>query len=74
MDAENAPSCIGRGNPMTYARRTSLPPEIIYRCERCSTEIWIGNSPQLPAVMGHRQTQQQRQPPLTKTSEREEPI
>jgi hypothetical protein len=40
----------------------SLPPEIIYQCELCRTEIWIGNRLPPPGIVEQPQAQQQQQP------------
>jgi hypothetical protein len=75
MDAEKPPGCVSCGNSMTFAGRISLPPEIIYRCEPCRTEIWIGHhSPPTIRPTEQPQAQQQQQPRPTKTLQGEEPI
>ena len=60
------PRCVTCTLPMSYAGRISLPPRIIYRCETCKTEIWVGNAPRTvtPVVSQRPQVQQQQQQQL----------
>jgi len=76
MDIEiTPPRCVSCEKPMTFAGRISLPPEIIYRCELCRTEIWLGNAPRAmtPLVTERPQVQQQQQPQQLKNVEEGEP-
>jgi hypothetical protein len=62
MEAENPPRCVSCSESMVFSGRISLPPEIIYRCEQCASEIWVANRPSASGHSQQPQAQQQQQP------------
>jgi DNA-directed RNA polymerase subunit RPC12/RpoP len=66
METEYAPRCVRCGKPMSFAGRISLPPQMIYRCEACRTEIWTGSQPAPAPLFTEQPSQQQQQQPQPK--------
>jgi hypothetical protein len=63
VEADNPPRCVTCNGLMTFHGRISLPSEIIYRCNLCSTETWVPNKAPMPSTPDPRAQQQQQPQP-----------